>query len=78
MTKKHFQDFAVALAMISDDSERHRAATLIGGVCKQANARFDFPRFIEAVEDLRQGACPKGFTTARWLECRDALRKAAA
>jgi hypothetical protein len=73
MTKKHFQDFAAACAMISDEEERARAALLIASVCTKSNPRFDTRRFMDAIEELRRGECPKGFSTEKWVEARRAV-----
>lgn len=69
MSKKHFERFAIALALIADDETRANVRDVIEDVCRDGNARFDLYRFRHAVETLRLGERPPGFSTElfnRW------------
>lgn len=66
MSKKHFEEFAAALALISDFEERSRVAELIADVCRRCNPRFDRSRFVYAIETLARGDRPPGFALARF------------
>lgn len=69
MSKKHFERFAIALALIADDETRANVRDVIEDVCRDGNARFDLYRFRRAVETLRKGDRPAGFSAElfnRW------------
>lgn len=61
MSKKHFERFAIALALIADDETRANVREVIEEVARDGNSRFDRERFRSAVETLRQGERPNGF-----------------
>jgi hypothetical protein len=48
MSKKHFQLFAEAIALIDDYEERKRTAIKIAEVCAKANTRFNYSLFLNA------------------------------
>lgn len=62
MTKKHFERFAIALALIPDDETRATVRAVIEEVARDGNRRFDMHRFRSAVETLRLGERPNGFS----------------
>ncbi len=69
MSKKHFERFAIALALIADDDTRANVRDVIEDVCRDSNARFDLYRFRQAIETLRNGGRPAGFSAElfnRW------------
>lgn len=48
MSRKHFVEFAVAIAGIKSAKERGRMAEFIGSVCARCNGRFDWGRWYRA------------------------------
>ena len=63
MTRKHFEQIAINLARTS------ATATKVLETCielARTNDLFDSVRFTNAVEWLKQGKRPKGFTSASW------------
>lgn len=69
MSKKHFERFAIAIALIADDTTRESVRDVIEDVCRDGNARFDLYRFRQAIETLRAGNRPAGFSAElfnRW------------
>ena len=48
MTRKHFKIMAAEVAGIADPEQRKAMAERLAVMCKQANARFDRQRFMEA------------------------------
>ena len=76
MTKKHFERFAIMLALIEDDTTRDLVRVAIEDIARYDNARFDAYRFRDAVETLRCAACPSGFSAdlfAGWFSRLDAV-----
>ena len=53
MTKKHFQKFADAIALVEDYQDRIKIRDLIIGVLASDNPRFDASRFDEWIRRIR-------------------------
>lgn len=48
MSRKHFVEFAAAIAELANADERKRMADFIGSVCARCNGRFDWGRWYRA------------------------------
>lgn len=48
MSRKHFEALAKAISNITNESERSVVTHLIGQVCADQNARFDWARWEDA------------------------------
>ena len=46
MSRKHFVEFAKAIACISDTEERKRVARIVADVCAGMNSRFNYNTFF--------------------------------
>lgn len=73
MSKKHFERFAVAVALIADDVARDDVRDVIEDVCRDGNARFDLYRFRQAIETLRRAERPAGFSAELFNSWRPTL-----
>lgn len=77
MSKKHFERFAIALALIADDETRANVRDVIEEVARDSNSRFDLYRFRQAVESLRNGERPHGFSAELFNRWASILHRAA-
>lgn len=68
MSKKHFEKFAAALALINDDPTRAEVRDVIVNVCRESNGSFRTSTFDQAIADLRAGERPHGFNKATYDE----------
>lgn len=69
MSKKHFERFAIALALIADDETRATVRDVIEEAIRDSAPRFDSFRFRLAIDQLRLGERPAGFSAElfnRW------------
>lgn len=77
MSKKHFERFAIALALIADDKTRANVRDVIEVVCRDGNAHFDPYRFRHAIETLRLAERPPGFSAELFNRWAGILNRAA-
>jgi len=60
MTKKHYKEFADAIAEIRDETEREKVIDLLSPVFRADNWRFERSRFEEWIRRKVNGESTKG------------------